>query len=74
MNWSDFLKWLATSPLASFGRVVLAFVIQAAVTDFVNVGAFDFSKWQVWLIGVFAAASPLLLRWLNPEDKAFGVK
>lgn len=69
-----FLKWFATSPIASAFRVALAFVINNMVADFVRVGNFDMTNWKSWFIGALAVSVPLFLRWLNPEDKAFGLK
>jgi hypothetical protein len=65
-------EWLATSPIASFLRVFLALVVSQAVADFVQVGSFDFSNFEHWIITAVAAAIPGLLRWINPSDPAFG--
>ena len=70
----NFEKWFATSPLAAFARVFVSVVIGAAVADFTKVSQFDFSNWQTWLIAGIVAASPVLMRWLNPQDEAFGTK
>jgi len=70
----SFLKWFAESPLASALRVAVAFTLNNMIADFVKVGNFDFTNWKSWVIGAFAVSVPLILRWLNPEDKAFGVK
>jgi len=67
-----FLKWFATSPLAAFCRVFASVVIGAAVADFTKVSQFDFANWQTWLIAGLIAASSVLMRWLNPQDEAFG--
>jgi hypothetical protein len=69
----EFLRWFATSPIASFLRVLLSTVITLAVADFVKLGAFDLSNWEAWLIAALAAAIPPLLRWLNPADTAYGI-
>lgn len=71
---NEFLRWFASSPIASALRVALAFVINNMIADFVRVGNFDMTNWKSWVIGGLAVGVPLLLRWLNPEDKAFGVK
>ena len=73
-TWNDFLKWLASSPIASFLRVLFALVLAQAVEQFSKTGAFDFSNWQNWIIVGLVAAVPTLLRWINPEDKAFGAR
>ena len=69
-----FLKWFASSPLASAFRTALSIFIGAMVANFAEVGTFDLANWKQWLIGALVVAIPPVLRWLNPEDKAFGVK
>jgi hypothetical protein len=64
----EFLKWFATSPVASFLRSALAVVLTLMIADFVKAGAFDVANWQLWVIGGLSAALPALLRWLNPSD------
>jgi hypothetical protein len=66
--WDAFLKWFATSQVASVFRVMLAFVVNAMITKFVEVGAFDFTDWKVWVIGALSACLPMLLRLINPAD------
>lgn len=61
-----FLAWLATSPLATAAKVavaaVLAYIISAPE-------AFGLSP----VLGVAAAAAfPVLINWLNPEDGRYG--
>ncbi len=72
--FQDFLKWFAASPVASALRVALGYVLAAMVADFVKVNSFDITNWQSWLIGAIAVATPILLRWLNPQDGAYGMK
>lgn len=67
----NFLKWFASSPIASFLRVAFSIVLFMAVNDFVKLGHFDFSNAESWFIAGIASAVPALLRWINPEDKAF---
>ncbi len=71
---SEFLKWFASSPIASALRVALAFALGNMIADFAKVGDFDFTNWKSWLIGALVVAVPMILRWVNPEDKSFGVK
>lgn len=52
------------SALASYGRSVLAAVLAVAVT-----GNYEFN--DLWKAAL-AAAIPPILRWANPNDKAFG--
>jgi hypothetical protein len=67
----NFEIWLATSPIASYLRVLLSFVVAQAVAEWARVGYFDFSKWQAWLIAGLAATIPPIMRKWNVEDKAF---
>jgi len=64
--------WLNSSPLASFFRVFIALVMAQATNDFIRMGKFDFANWQTWFVVAIASAVPPVLRWLNPEDKAYG--
>jgi len=64
----SFLKWFATSAIASFLRHFLAIVIAGMVAEFAKVGTFDLSNWEAWVIAGLVAATPALLRWLNPQD------
>lgn len=68
MEWSKFLSWFATSPIASFLRHFSAIVIASAVAEFAKSGSFDFSNYQLWVITALVSAVPPLLRWLNPQD------
>ena len=72
MTWNEFLTWFANSPIASAIRVGLGYVLAAMVADFVKVSQFDFTNYEAWLIGAFAIAVPIILRWLNPADTAYG--
>lgn len=69
----DFLKWFAASPIASALRTAFAFILGNMVAEFARVGNFEFSNYKSWLIGALVVAIPPVLRWLNPQDKAFGV-
>ena len=69
-----FWKWFASSPIASALRVALAYAVGNMVADFAKVGTFDMSNWKSWVIGALVVSIPLILRWLNPEDKAFDAK
>jgi len=52
----------------------LGFVSITMVADFVRFGKLEMTNWKSWFIGALAVSVPLILRWLNPEDKAFGAK
>lgn len=58
--------------LASWGRSFLA----ACLAQFLalGTGAFDLSAdgWKSVLAAGLAAVVPVIIRWLNPRDKAFG--
>jgi hypothetical protein len=60
--------------LASWARSFLA----ACLAQFIALGggAFDFGTdgWKSVLSAGIAAVVPVVIRWLNPNDKAFGVK
>lgn len=60
--------------LASWGRSFLA----ACLAQFIALGggAFDFGidGWKTILASGIAAVVPVIIRWLNPDDKSFGVK
>lgn len=70
----EFLVWFAKSPIASALRVAFAYAVGNMVADFAKVGNFDFENWKSWCIGALVVSIPLVLRWVNPQDKAFGVK
>jgi len=72
--FNSFLKWFATSWIASAIRIALGYVLAAMVDEFVKMGTFDFTNWKSWLIGAIALATPIILRALNPQDKAYGLK
>jgi hypothetical protein len=71
-TWDKFLQWFAASPIASWLRVFVAIVLGAAVADWAELGGFDFSNWQVWLLAGAVSVLPMIIRWLNPQDGAFG--
>lgn len=64
--------WLATTPLGSAAKTALAFVIAAAVADWVSSGDINFGNWETWAIGAVASAVPPIINWLNPAFTAYG--
>lgn len=68
----DFKEWFATSPLASALRVFVSILLAAAVADWVTAGSINFGAWQTWVIAGLVSAVPVVTRWLNPNDIAFG--
>lgn len=72
MDTAKILTWLADAKIASVLRVFFAIVITQASLEFTNVGKFDFSNWQLWLIVAIASVVPMLVRVLNPADELGG--
>ena len=68
----NFWTWFARSPIASALRVFVAVVFGQMVAEWARVGNFDFTNYKLWLITALVASVPTILRWINPEDKAFG--
>ena len=66
------LNWLADSPVASWLRVFVSIVLGDMVAEWAKLGSFDFKNWQVWLLAGVVAVVPMIIRWLNPLDTAFG--
>lgn len=58
--------------IASWGRSFLA----ACLAQFIALGGsafnFDTDGWKSVISAGLAAVVPVIIRWLNPEDKAFG--
>jgi hypothetical protein len=71
-DWQAFVTWFAKSPIASFLRTFTATVLTLMLADWSSAGAVSFDKWQSWAIAACAAALPVILRWINPQDAAFG--
>lgn len=69
---TGFREWLAVSPLASALRVFIAIILSMAVADWVANGSINFGAYQTWIIAGLASAVPVVARWLNPQDLAFG--
>ena len=65
-----FWKWFAKSPIACALRVAFSYIIGAVIG-----AGFDFSdpeKIKAMLLGAVVVSSPIILRWINPYDTAFG--
>lgn len=61
-----FLIWLAASPLATAFKVALAAVLAYIIS---SPEGFDLSP----VLGVAAAAAfPVIINWLNPDDPRYG--
>lgn len=58
--------------IASWGRSFLA----ACLAQFIALGGgafnFDTDGWKSIISAGLAAVVPVIIRWLNPEDKSFG--
>lgn len=65
-------SWLALSPLASWLRTFVAVLLSAAVADWATAGAISLANWQTWVIAGLTSVIPVVVRWLNPADGAFG--
>ena len=64
-----------TSPVGSFLRVVLGFVLGALTVFLAEGGTFADLTWgdfQLWLGAAVAGALPILIAWVNPDDTRFG--
>jgi hypothetical protein len=63
--------------LASYGRVLLAIFTAAALGSYLDSGkdifAISLDDWKTYVAAGIAAAVPVLLRWLNPGDTAYGL-
>lgn len=66
------LDFLANSPLGSWAKSFVAFLLAAAVADWTTAGVISLANWQTWVIGGLAATIPPVLAWLNPADPRFG--
>ena len=71
-NWNTFLQWLATAPLASWLRTFLTVLLGAVLADWAQLGSFDFTNYKVWLMTSVLSLIPMIVRWLNSADPAFG--
>ena len=66
-------RWFAQSPVASFFRTFAAIMLGLMAVDWATGAHIGFTDWRTWLIGVLAAAVPVVGRALNADDPAFGV-
>lgn len=67
-----FNKWIAATPLGSWAKSFLAFMLGAAVVDWSTSGNISLEKWETWVIGGLSATIPPIIGWLNPNDPRFG--
>lgn len=74
MTVKKFEEWLANSVLGSALKVFLGLVIAAAVANWVEEGTINFDKWQTWVIGALAVATPIVINYINPKDSRYGKK
>lgn len=65
------------SILASYARVLTAIFAAAAIGAYLDSGKDVFSvsldDWKTYVAAGVAAAIPVVLRWLNPNDTAYGL-
>ncbi len=64
--------WMARSPLASFARAFVATMLTLALADLTSAASVGFANWRSWLVAALAASAPILIRWINPQDTAYG--
>ena len=64
--------WLAKTPLGSAAKTFIAFVIAAAVADWVSGGDISLGNWETWVIGGLASCIPPVINWLNPSFDSYG--
>lgn len=64
--------WLANTPLGSWAKSFVAFLIGAAIVEWSTTKVIAFDKWQTWVIAGLAATIPPVLAWLNPADDRYG--
>jgi hypothetical protein len=65
-------EWLAKTPLGSAAKTFIAFVIAAAVADWVSGGDISLGNWETWVIGGLASCIPPVINWLNPSFDSYG--
>jgi len=65
-------EWRAKTPLGSAARTFIAFVIAAAVADWVSGGDISLGNWETWVIGGLASCIPPVINWLNPSFDSYG--
>lgn len=69
---NKFLDALASTPLGSWFKAFLAFIVGSAVADWVTSGTISLDSWQTWVIGALAATIAPLINWLNGADARYG--
>jgi len=66
-----------TKMLGTYTRAFLAIFTTAAVGAYLDSGKDIFSvsltDWKTYLAAGLGAGIPVLLRWLNPKDEAYGL-
>ena len=67
-----FEEFLANTPLGSWAKSFVAFILGAAVVDWSSTGVISLDKWQTWVIAGLAATIPPVLAWLNPKAGRYG--
>jgi hypothetical protein len=67
-----FQEWLATSPLASMLRTFAAIVVAMFIADGADLWSVEAADLRTWVSVAFASSLPVIVRWLNPADSAYG--
>ena len=65
-------SWLASNPFASFIRAFIATLLTLALADWTSAASVSFDDWKSWVIAALAASVPVIIRWINPQDTAYG--
>ena len=65
-------SWLAANPFASFIRAFIATLLTLALADWTSAASVSFDDWKSWVIAALAASVPVIIRWINPQDTAYG--
>ena len=60
----------ARSP-ASSGPFI-ATLLTLALADWTSAVSVSFDTWKSWVIAALAASVPVIIRWINPQDTAYG--
>lgn len=63
--------------LGTYVRALLALVVATALGKYLDAGkdifAVSLDDWKTYLAAGIAAAVPVVIRWLNPADFAYGL-
>jgi hypothetical protein len=72
-TWNAFLVWFGTTPYGSWIRVFFSIILAQAVAEWTKLGTFSFGNWKAWAVAAVVALAPVIIRYLNPADTAYGI-